>query len=151
MAIIQTITGNHYVHNIECIEWTTYYGAIPLLSTFPFLIPFCPPFVSLYLLGTLLAVIGPVHLGPRLLVNWSPHFHPLPIPSPFQNSHPLGFPELNMHLTKTTSQIWLTRSRKKYPSTPCLNHHIIIVGWGVSSVWNKFTSIIVFCVKKLFF
>jgi hypothetical protein len=49
----------------------------------------------------------PVHLGPRLLVNWSPHFHPLPnskIPTPW------GFPELNMRLTKTTSRIQLKRS-----------------------------------------
>jgi hypothetical protein len=38
-----------------------------LLSLFS--IPFCSPFVSPYLLGTLLAVIGSVHLVPRLLVN----------------------------------------------------------------------------------
>jgi hypothetical protein len=30
----------------------------PCFLLFPFLIPFCPPFISLYLLGTLLAVIG---------------------------------------------------------------------------------------------
>jgi hypothetical protein len=54
------------------------------------LLPFPGP---LYLLGTLLAVTGSVHPGPRLLVNWSHHFHPSPsVPHllPIQKSQPLG-------------------------------------------------------------
>jgi hypothetical protein len=42
------------------------HGAFPLLFCLPLLIPLCSPF---YLLGTLLAVTGSVHLGLRLLVN----------------------------------------------------------------------------------
>jgi hypothetical protein len=46
----------------------------------------------------------PVHLGPRLLVNWPPLPHPLPIPTLFQIPDPLlGFPN-NPALTKTTSR-----------------------------------------------
>ncbi len=59
------VTGIHYVHEYVIV----YYRAIPLLLLSLFSIPFCSPFVSLYLLGTLLAVIGSVHLVPRLLVN----------------------------------------------------------------------------------
>jgi hypothetical protein len=44
------------------------YGAVPLLLL-PLLNPFCPFLCPLYLLGTLLAVTGSVHLGLRLLVN----------------------------------------------------------------------------------
>jgi hypothetical protein len=45
-------------------------GAFPLLFYLPLLIPLCSPFPTpLYLLGTLLAVTGSVHLGLRLLVN----------------------------------------------------------------------------------
>ncbi len=58
----------------------------PLLFTplansplFPFLTPF-------YLLGTLLAVTGSVHLGLRLLVNWPPLSHPPPPNSQNPNS-----------------------------------------------------------------
>jgi hypothetical protein len=47
-------TGIHYVHEYV----TVYFRAFPLLSAFLFPIPFCSSFVSLYLLGTLLAVIG---------------------------------------------------------------------------------------------
>ncbi len=73
--------------------------------------PFLSPFVSLYLLGTLLAVIGscpPRSQVARKLIS------PFPPPSPY-TSHskiptPWGFPELNMHITKTTSRTWLTRS-----------------------------------------
>jgi hypothetical protein len=38
-------------------------------NSLAFCVPFLYPFVSLYLLGTFLAVIGSVHLSPRLLVN----------------------------------------------------------------------------------
>jgi hypothetical protein len=86
-------------------------SAIPLLSAFPFLIPLWSPFVSPYLLGTLLAVIGscpPRSQVARKLIS------PFPSPSPYtplsKIPTPWGFPELNMHITKTTSQTWLTRS-----------------------------------------
>ncbi len=78
-------------------------GAIPLLSAFPFPIIFWSPFVSFYLLGTLLAVIGscpPRSQVARKLIS------PFPSPSPYtplsKIPTPWGFPELNMHITKTT-------------------------------------------------
>jgi hypothetical protein len=43
------------------------YGALPLLI--PLCLPFAPLSAPFYLLGTLLAVTGSVHLGLRLLVN----------------------------------------------------------------------------------
>ncbi len=67
----------------------------PLLFFLPFL---CSPFVPFYLLGTLLAVIGSVHLVSRLLVNWSFHFPPLAhIPLTPKSRPPWGFPDLNIH------------------------------------------------------
>jgi hypothetical protein len=77
-----------------------------LLSLFQFL--FCLPSVSLYLLGTLLAVIGsrpPWSQVARKLIS------PFPYPPHSKIPTPWGFHELNVCLTKTTSQIWLTRSR----------------------------------------
>ncbi len=53
------------------------------------------PFVLFYLLGTLLAVTGSVHLSPRLLVNWLS----LTQPSPFQ----IPRVPITPRLTKTTS------------------------------------------------
>jgi hypothetical protein len=44
-------------------------GAFPLLFISPCGFPFVPPSDPFYLLGTLLAVTGSVHLGLRLLVN----------------------------------------------------------------------------------
>ncbi len=84
----------------------------PCFLLFPFLFLSCPlSFPFTYLEPSLLWK-DPVHLGPRLLVNCSPHFHPLPhICTPHSKiPTPLGFPELNMHITKTTSRTWLTRS-----------------------------------------
>jgi hypothetical protein len=58
------VPGIHYVHNMDY----NVHGASPLLFLSP-----CCPFVPLsdpfYLLGTLLAVTGIIHLGLRLLVN----------------------------------------------------------------------------------
>ncbi len=68
--------------------------------------------ISLYLLGNPpLTWCDPVHLGPRLLVNWPSPLHPFPIPSPFQIPDPPGFPELIVRLTMTTSRSRLPRSR----------------------------------------
>jgi hypothetical protein len=92
------------------------YRAIPLLSAFPFPIPFCSPFVSLYLLGTLLAVIGscpPRSHVARELTS--------PFPSPYlYTPHskiptPWGLPDPNIHFIRTTSRTWLTRSRTSLP------------------------------------
>jgi hypothetical protein len=80
----------------------------PCFLLFPFLISLCPLLIPFYLLGTLLAVIGsrpPWSQVARKLIS------PFPSPPhslPFPKSRPLGFPELNMHLTKMTSRIWLT-------------------------------------------
>ncbi len=75
----------HYVyeHGLQCIN---VHGAPPC-SYSPLLIPFCfsllLPFPApFYLLGTLLAVTGSVHLSPRLLVNWPPLTQPSPHPPP---------------------------------------------------------------------
>jgi hypothetical protein len=58
-------------------------------------------------LETLLAAIGSVHPGPRLLVNWSPHLHPcpsaphlFPICFPFRNPDPLWFSQVNAPLLR---------------------------------------------------
>jgi hypothetical protein len=63
-----SISGIPYIHGHK-LQCTTIHGAFPLLLpplASPPLSPFCTPF---YLLGTLLAVTGAVHLGLRLLVN----------------------------------------------------------------------------------
>ncbi len=65
----------------------------PLASSL--LLPFSTPF---YLLGTLLAVTGSVHLGLRLLVNWPPLSQPFPQTLPPPNSQNPVYPGL----TKTT-------------------------------------------------
>jgi hypothetical protein len=59
------------------------------------LLPFSTP---LYLLGTLLAVTGSVHLVPRLLVNYLPQFpHLAHIPPLSKIPTPRGFPDPNIH------------------------------------------------------
>jgi hypothetical protein len=80
-----------------------YIRRIPLASISPLLTPLCLPFVPFltpfYLLGTLLAVTGSVHLGLRLLVNWPPLSHPFTKPSPLQ----IPRTPITQRLTKTTS------------------------------------------------
>jgi hypothetical protein len=89
-----------------------------LLSAFPFLIPFCLPSTSFYLLGNPPCCDRiPSNLCPRLLVNWFPRLHPLPIPSLFQNPDRLGFSWAQWALAKTTSQNWLT-SPEQFRSPP---------------------------------
>jgi hypothetical protein len=60
-------TGIHYIHEHRF----DVHGTFPLLYYLPLLssVPFCSHLYPLYLLGTLLAVTGSVHLVPRLLVN----------------------------------------------------------------------------------
>jgi hypothetical protein len=88
------ITGIRYVHKYV----TVYYRAIPLLSAFHFPISFCSPFVSLYLLGTLLAVIG--SRPPRSQVALKLIF-PFPSPYPYTPHSkiptPRGLPDPNIH------------------------------------------------------
>jgi hypothetical protein len=127
LAIIQTFTGNHYVHAYRMNN--AIMAQSPCFLLFPFLIPFCLPFISLYLLGTLLAVIGsrpPWSQVARKLISPFPSPpHSLPIPK----SRTWGFPELNAHLTKTTSQIWLTESR----TLPLrCHHHSVLKVWCFS-------------------
>jgi hypothetical protein len=76
-----------------------YTWCIPLAFISPCRFPFVSPLLPLYLLGTLLAVTGSVHLGLRLLVNWPPLSHPLPKPSPLQ----IPRTPTAQRLTKTTS------------------------------------------------
>ncbi len=102
-----------------------------LLSLFS--IPFCSPFVSLYLLGTLLAVIGSVHLVPRLLVNWSSLFLPLLIYPSFQNPDPPGFSRSKYTFIRTTSRTYLTRS-----STSLMYdvYWLALRWWRDRNTWN---------------
>ncbi len=87
-------TGIHYVHEYITVQ----HRAIPLLSAFPFPILLCSPFVSLYLLGTLLAVIG--SCPPR---SWVAHKLIFPFPSPYPYTPhskiptPRGLPDPNIH------------------------------------------------------
>jgi hypothetical protein len=121
------LTGNH-LDNTDEHSFIMYMNTVtvqfieqsPLLSAFPFPIPFCSPFVSLYLLGTLLAVIGscpPRSQVARKLIS------PFPSPNPYTPHSkiptPWGFPDPNIHLTKTTSRIWVTRSSTRRNSHYC--------------------------------
>jgi hypothetical protein len=88
------IAGIHYVYKYV----TVYFSVIPLLSASLFPIPFCSPFISLYLLGTLLAVTEsspPRSQVARKLISPFPSPHPYAphskIPTPW------GFLDLNIH------------------------------------------------------
>jgi hypothetical protein len=98
--------------------------AIPLLSAFPLLIPFCSPFVSLYLLGTLLVVIG--SCPPRSQVARKLIF-PFPSPYPYtpysKIPTPPGSPRSKYTFIRTTSRTWFTRS-----STITIKNIIFSVG-----------------------
>ncbi len=78
-----------------------YTWRIPLAFISPCRFPFVSPLPPPYLLGTLLAVTGSVHLGLRLLVNWPP------LSQPFTQTLPLQIPRTPtaQRLTKTTSGI----------------------------------------------
>jgi hypothetical protein len=123
------------------IEWTTQLWRIPLAFCFSLFSFLLPPFVSLYLLETLLAVIGsrpPWSQVARKLIS------PFPSPPHSKIQTPWGFPELNMRLTKTTSQIWLTESRT------VLN----VWMFEIPTLWNRKISIEVGCtdvIAKAFF
>ncbi len=109
LVIIQTLQAFIKYTNID-------YSAIieqsPCFLLFSFSVPFCSPFVSLYLLGTLFAVIGsspPRSQVARKLIS------PFPSPCPYTPHSKIptpwgGRPDPNIHITKTTSRNWLTRS-----------------------------------------
>jgi hypothetical protein len=94
--------SNHSIIHTRT-QVTIYMAHFPLLFTLPLPIPLflslCIPF---YLLGTLLAATGIVHLGLRLLVSWPPLSHPTPKPSPLQ----IPRTTTAQRLTKTTSGIF---------------------------------------------
>ncbi len=99
-GIIHTSRSFHiYTDTGDNLQCTIIHGASPCLNL-PLLTLLCSPLPPFYLLGTLLAVTGSVHLGPRLLVNWPALSHPSsqPLPSP-------NFPEplVAQRLTKTNS------------------------------------------------
>ncbi len=81
-----------------------------MADSLPPLLPLLPLFPLIHLLGTLLAVIGSVHLVSRLLVNWPfvPLFSPCG-PQP-KVPTPRGFPDPNMHLIRTTLRTQPQRS-----------------------------------------
>ncbi len=99
LSLIQTF---HYIYGRRYIyTWRNSPGSFALPLPTPHLSPFRVP---LYLLGTLLAVTGIVHLSLRLLVNL-PHF---PHTSPISPPPPLQIPRTPtaQRLTKTTSGIF---------------------------------------------
>jgi hypothetical protein len=64
------ITGNHSTLHSVFMYTLRLYTVVLYPYSFPFDEPLLFPFLGpLYLLGTLLAVTGSVHPGPRLLVN----------------------------------------------------------------------------------
>jgi hypothetical protein len=109
LAIIQTVTGIHYVHEYRTSN--TICEQSPCFL-FPLSSSLLLPFVPFYLLGTLLAVIG--SCPPRSQVARKLTF-PFPCSTPYtphsEIPTPWGSPKLNIHFTKTTSRTWVTRSR----------------------------------------
>ncbi len=95
------VTDIHYIHGYVAAHCKK----SPCFLLSPFFTPLCSPFAPLYLLGTLLAVIGSVHLVPRLLVNWSSHFPPLAhIPLIPKSQPPLGFSRSKYTLIRATRE-----------------------------------------------
>ncbi len=80
--IMYTTQVKIYMARSPCLSISPCWSPLlPLLPLLPFPIPF-------YLLGTLLAVTGSVHLGLRLLVNWPSLTQPFPKPSPSKFPEP---------------------------------------------------------------
>jgi hypothetical protein len=65
------VSGILYIHGHNCNVqlYTVHSPCLYLPLQVPLCLPFAPLLAPLYLLGTLLAVTGSVHLGLRLLVN----------------------------------------------------------------------------------
>ncbi len=111
-----------------------------MLSAFPFPYSLCLPFTFLLLTWNPPFVIGsrpPWSQVARKLIS------PFPSPphsSPFQNHDPLGFSQLNVHITRTTSQNWLTS-----PEQLLLNSSVVC-----SLSANVICSLTFFCFNCLF-
>ncbi len=91
-------------------QTTIYMAHSPLLLSplaGSLLLSFPTPF---YLLGTLLAVTGSVHLGLRLLVNWPPLSQPFP-----QSLPPLQIPRIQV--TQRLTKMTLRRIRRLLSGT----------------------------------
>ncbi len=88
------------------------HGAVPLLFVSPCWFPFAPLSNPLYLLGTLLAVTGSVHLCLRLLVNWPPLSQPFPQSLPPPNSQNPGYQA--PHYGDLKNPASSVRNRNKY-------------------------------------
>jgi hypothetical protein len=85
------------------------HGTFPLASCF-LLLPFSPISVPFYLLGTLLAVTGSVHVALGLLANKPFHFPPLAHIPLIPKSRPPEFPNPKYTFIRTAMRTWLTRS-----------------------------------------
>ncbi len=126
--------------------------SIPLLSAFPFSIPFCSPFVSLYLLGTLRAVMGSrPHRSKVARKLIFPFPLPLPIYPSFQNPDPPGSPRSKYTFIRTTSRTWLTRSRTPIKTT-CwfLSFCDILISLAVLSFRMNLLPCIIFKILQSF-
>ncbi len=69
IQLVSFITSIIPIYTRTRVTIYNYTCRIPLASISPCWFPLSSPLYSLYLLGTLLAVTGIVHLSPRLLVN----------------------------------------------------------------------------------
>ncbi len=104
MAIIQTITGIHYVHKYRTNSATSEQFPCFLCS---FLYPFCSPLLT-WNPPCCDRIRPPQSQVARKLISPFPHSTPYTPHSEILT--PWGFPELNIHFTKTTSRTWVTRS-----------------------------------------
>ncbi len=116
---------------------------IPLAFVSPCQFPFSPLCIPFYLLGTLLAVTGIVHLGLRLLVHWPPLPHPSPKPSPLQ----IPRTPTAQRLTKTTSGIFrlllsgtILNNYLFFKNSSNLEQNIFQGAW-TQKKWNVFPSL----------
>ncbi len=106
----------------------------PCLFASPFWFPFTPfPFPFTHL-ETLLVVIGscpPWSQVARKLISPSPSPPLSKIPAPW------GFPEPNVRLTKTTTRIWLTKSRTVLSYFLLEPNIFFSRGWGQGGIsWS---------------
>jgi hypothetical protein len=119
-AYIQLVSFKRSRHSIYTRTQITIYMAhspcflSPLADSL--LLPFLTPF---YLLGTLLAVTGSVHLGLRLLVNWPPLSQPSPQSLPPPNSQNPGYQAPHYDDLKT-------------PASSVRNTNNPLIGWTFS-------------------
>jgi hypothetical protein len=110
------ITGIIHSLHTYARHISTYVHDLPLVP----LVPLVPLIPLVYLLGTLLAVSGSVHLFSLLLVNWPPFVLPVAHVLPLSKiPTPRGFPDLNIHSIRMT--LW-TKSRRSRTPIPIPIH-----------------------------